>query len=45
LDAYEDLAARAGEDPRHGRRPALEYGLAFERMALDFWSRLVEEDS
>jgi DNA-binding PadR family transcriptional regulator len=45
LAAYEDLVTRAGQDPRRGRRAALEYGLAFERMALDFWSKLAEQDS
>ncbi len=41
LEAYEALAAQAGDTPRGGRRAALEYGLAYERMSVDFWSKLV----
>lgn len=40
LEEYKALAAQAGEAPRGGRRVVLEYGLAFERMSVEFWSKL-----
>lgn len=45
LEAYEDLAAKVGEGHYGGRGAVLKYGLAFERMALDFWTRLAHEAS
>ncbi|HET9849992.1 MAG TPA: hypothetical protein VFR68_15760 [Candidatus Dormibacteraeota bacterium] len=35
-----ELAAEAGEAPRGGRRVVLDYGLAYERMSVEFWSKL-----
>ena len=43
LEACEDLASKIGEGHYGGRGALLRYGLAFERMALDFWNRLAEQ--
>jgi PadR family transcriptional regulator, regulatory protein AphA len=43
LEAYEDLADKVGEGQYGGRGAVLKYGLAFERMALEFWTQLAEE--
>lgn len=43
LEALEDLAGKVGEGYYGGRGAVMKYGLAFERMALDFWTRLAEQ--
>ncbi|HTX02024.1 MAG TPA: helix-turn-helix transcriptional regulator [Acidimicrobiales bacterium] len=40
LATYQDLVAKVGEGRYGGRGLILAYGLAFERMALDLWTRL-----
>jgi len=45
LEALEDLASKIGEGHYGGRGAVLKYGLAFERMALDFWTQLAEQAS
>jgi PadR family transcriptional regulator AphA len=45
LEACEDIASKIGEGHYGGRGAVLRYGLAFERMALDFWTRLAEQAS
>ena len=43
LAGYEELASQAGDAPRGGRRAALEYALAYERMSVNFWSKLAAQ--
>ncbi|NBE50286.1 PadR family transcriptional regulator [Streptomyces boluensis] len=37
LDAYEELAESVGELLPRGQREALEFGIRYERMVVDFW--------
>ncbi|MEE1815792.1 PadR family transcriptional regulator [Streptomyces sp. NPDC091368] len=37
LDTYEDLAQDVGELLTRGQREALEFGIRYERMMVDFW--------
>jgi PadR family transcriptional regulator, regulatory protein AphA len=43
LDMYEALVSKVGHGRHGGRGTVLAYGLAYERMALDFWIRVAEE--
>ncbi|MEU8541318.1 PadR family transcriptional regulator [Streptomyces sp. NPDC048717] len=37
LEEYEQLAAAVGESMPRGQREALEFGIRYERMMVDFW--------
>ncbi|MGW7609011.1 PadR family transcriptional regulator [Streptomyces sp. NPDC054766] len=37
LDGYEELAESVGELLTRGQRDALEFGIRYERMMIDFW--------
>jgi PadR family transcriptional regulator, regulatory protein AphA len=43
LTAAEDLIAKIGDGHFGGRGPVVRYMLAYERMALDFWTQLADE--
>jgi len=44
-ETYENLASKVGEGHYGGRGAVLKYRLAFERVALDFWTRLAGQAS
>jgi PadR family transcriptional regulator, regulatory protein AphA len=43
LDAHEQVAAKVGGRHYGGRGTVLAYSLAYERMALDFWSQVAKQ--
>jgi PadR family transcriptional regulator AphA len=43
LDEHEQVAAKIGDRRLGGRGTVLAYSLAYERMALDFWSQVAKQ--
>jgi PadR family transcriptional regulator, regulatory protein AphA len=43
LQAFENIVAKIGEGHYGGRGAVIRYALAYERMALDFWTQLAEQ--
>lgn len=44
LDDYEELASSVGELLTRGQRDALEFGIRYERMMVDFWQWVQRRD-
>ncbi|MFI8962435.1 PadR family transcriptional regulator [Streptomyces sp. NPDC053493] len=44
LEEYEGLAATVGELLTRGQREALEFGIRYERMMVDFWRWVAERE-
>ncbi|MFE4590816.1 PadR family transcriptional regulator [Streptomyces laurentii] len=44
LEEYEELAATVGELITRGQREALEFGIRYERMMVDFWRWVADRD-
>ncbi|WP_329276149.1 helix-turn-helix transcriptional regulator [Streptomyces sp. NBC_00691] len=45
LDEYEELAGEVGESLTRGQREALEFGIRYERMMVDFWHWVESRES
>ncbi|MCX2185291.1 hypothetical protein KV205_32995 [Streptomyces sp. SKN60] len=44
LEEYEQLAASVGALLTRGQREALEFGIRYERMMVDFWRWVADRD-